>query len=185
VTSVYFMTDSLGNWNLVNAICDRFGWTPTLDYGPGTGYSAPHLAGTFNDRLPALIAAAPDKVIVIGGANDGGPDDEVVEAINEFWHGLRAALPDAECYATSLHFALGAVKLAALKDAVTRVGGVHVDGSGWFTGTGKIGSPAGDGNRDIYLGSDGVHEKDPEASRFLALHLAFAIRPPNTGLVEL
>jgi hypothetical protein len=51
----------------------------------------------------------------------------------------------------------------------------------WLTGTGNVGSPAGDGNRDVYLGADGVTPTRAGAA-YLGKRAQFAIRPPSTGL---
>jgi Lysophospholipase L1 and related esterases len=73
MTTAVFLGDSITlgynvttPWALM--LANRFWWTPVINAVGGTGY----LAGppTFRSRVPAVLAANPDIVIVAGGFND-------------------------------------------------------------------------------------------------------------------
>lgn len=53
--------------------------------------------------------------------------------------------------------------------------------AGWLAGTGKVGAPTGDGNRDVYLSADGV-TPTWAGSVYLDKRAQFAVKPPSTGL---
>ncbi|WP_298459236.1 SGNH/GDSL hydrolase family protein [uncultured Cellulomonas sp.] len=75
------------------------GWPiAVVDGVSGSGFVAPGLGRPMPDRVPAVVAAKPDVVVVAGGSNDvfGGYDAEAVgAATTELLTELRAGLPDA------------------------------------------------------------------------------------------
>jgi lysophospholipase L1-like esterase len=64
----------------------------------GSGFVVRGPSGTtFGERVPGLVAAAPDIVIVTGGANDASsPRADVAAAAAKVVDDLRAGLPDAD-----------------------------------------------------------------------------------------
>jgi lysophospholipase L1-like esterase len=78
---------------------ERLGWPIALVEGvSGSGFLAPGLGEPMPDRVPAVVAAQPDVVVVAGGTNDvfwGFPPDDVERAAAELLADLRAGLPDA------------------------------------------------------------------------------------------
>lgn len=104
--------------------------------------------------------------------------------VTRYYRDLRAALPNSVLVALGPWAPRESVppnpvaisKLQTIRNALQAVGGrwIFLDnlnggwsnssgasapptGRGWQTGTGKVGAPAGDGNADIYVSSDGTH----------------------------
>lgn len=187
MTLLYFSGDSNCTPQLAAPLVARLGWTRNtpVDGVGGSGYVTAGSGSALPARLTPMIAAAPDAVFVIGGGNDGGTDEAFVAAVNAYWTALRTGLPNAELWAAYCWTWTGegaAARAALLRDAVVSVSGHYVDITSWMTGTGKWMSPAGDGNRDIYLAADGVHLSD-YGKPYIGVRMAHAIRPPATGLV--
>jgi lysophospholipase L1-like esterase len=124
----------------------------------GTGFVAGRDSGTdFGARVPDIVAARPDVVIVEGGHDDAGsPPAEVADAARAVLTGLRTGLPDARILvlgvlwpdsAPAAVFALDNL----LKVVADEVGGAFSDAlrEGWFSGT----------NRRL-IGSDGTNPTD-------------------------
>jgi lysophospholipase L1-like esterase len=197
MTSAYFICDSIGDHGspaYPAVLSARLGWTPTVDSWDGTGYlndtPSPGVA-TFRERLPACIAAAPNVVFVEGGQNDMW---YTVAALGVelplFFAALRTGLPAATIYATAVWPSHGEGPVsgkadisALIRAAVTNVRGIFVDclTIPWLTGTGTVAAPAGDGNQDVYVSADATHPTSAGAA-YIGTRLAFAIRPPATGL---
>jgi lysophospholipase L1-like esterase len=78
---------------------ERLGWPIALVEGvSGSGFLAPGLGDPMPDRVPAIVAAQPDVVVVAGGTNDvfwGFPPADVGRAATDLLAELRAGLPDA------------------------------------------------------------------------------------------
>lgn len=78
---------------------ERLGWPIALVDGvSGSGFLAPGGGEPMPDRVPAVVAARPDVVVVAGGTNDvfwGFPPREVERAAAGLLADLRAGLPDA------------------------------------------------------------------------------------------
>ncbi len=104
--------------------------------------------------------------------------------VANYYRNLRAALPNSVLAAIGPWAPRAQIppnpvevsKMQTIKAALQAVGGpwIFIDnlfggwttssgasapatGSGWQTGTGKVGAPNGDGNADIYVSSDGTH----------------------------
>lgn len=136
----------------------------------GTGYLT---AGIFypytnSERLDAIGDASPDLVVVTGGVNDRGESASDVEtAATEVLSGLSSRLPTTpvvvvgppplqEPPEATLVAVRDGVKAAALA-AGNVIEFVDPLAERWFYGTGKLGSPTGDGITDIAIRADGVH----------------------------
>lgn len=199
MTRAFFMGDSLTSRSLQTAACGHLGWTAAT-YDPdaqgGSGYLNPAADTTFINRISRAVAATPDVVVIIGSGNDEGYGIEATTAAYAaFFAAFRAALPNVELYTTGT-YRMSAAFVAALSASTRAAGGTFVDfgdvaeipRSGvtrWMTGTGNEATPAGDGNRDVYMQAGNVHPTDPAGTAYLGMKFAFAIRPPSTGLVEL
>lgn len=195
MTTAVFLGDSFTGGNgevdiahtFPNITAARLGWNATLIVEKGFTTVWVDTGKVFADELPGIIAAAPDVVVIEGGTNDN--DVGFDAAVRAFFGALRAGLPLAVIYGAAIHLldtysAFGAVtpvRKAAFTAAVQSVGGILIDFKPWFTGTGKTTAPAGDGNRDVYVRDDGLHPSIAGAA-YLGTRLAFAIRPPATGL---
>lgn len=174
----------------------------TMSGWGGTGYLA-DASGTrltFRERVQEdVIDAAPDLVIVAGGINDhsvataaainaeadllyadiqAGLSGVPIIVVGPFW-------PNGEPVATVVE-TRDALRTAAV-DAGARLfvdpigGTIPYTGTigdyydtGWLTGTGDEGAPAGDGNADFYTSSDGTHPSQ-SGHDFLAIQIAEAI----------
>lgn len=114
-TTVAFVGDSFAagvgatsptqRWTSLVAV--KHGWTEK-NYGhPQSGYAAMGTVGpcaatvdacpNYATQVPAIVAAAPELVILSGGGNDAGVDPAVVKSsIDQTLSGLRAGLPNAK-----------------------------------------------------------------------------------------
>jgi len=200
MTSLYVISDSFGSYNGTATIPDiaaaSLGWTLTKDAIGGSSYAAGTAETAFGVRTTAAIAAAPDVALVLGSVNDRvdwRSPVTLAAAVQAALAPLVAAIP--RVYAVFLtgsdgigitSAAWGETAMAAtrdvMRDAAGAVGAVFIDGVGWITGTGCVGSETGDGNADAYTVPQMVHPSNAGA-RYLGTRLAHAIRPPATGLV--
>ena len=197
MTTAYFIGDSFLYGippGYAVAMSARLGWTPTVDGLGGTGWLAPGsfgAAGPYLARLPACIAANPDVVMVPGGSNDASfTVPQVQAALATFFAALRVGLPTVTLYVSSAWWT-PQLYHDAIVAACAAAGGTFLDTGGtygnartgpvWLTGTGNAGAPAGDGNRDVYMAGTAPH-LTAAGYAYLGTRLAFAIRPPNTGL---
>jgi lysophospholipase L1-like esterase len=133
-------------------------WDVTRFAAGGTGFIAGRDTGTdFAARVPGIIAAKPDVVVVEGGHDDAGsPPAEVEAAARAVMTDLRAGLPDAKIVVLGVLWpdsAPGPVFAIddSLQAVTAEIGGVFVDAlrDGWFSG----------GNRRL-IGSDGTNPTD-------------------------
>lgn len=107
---------SASSGGFVQVLSDRMGWAvENLGVG-GTGYvvgtqqdpekarlaCGRNYCPNYPEQIDAAAAFTPDIVIVSGGRNNVGlPVDDLRDAISAFYRDLRAALPDADIWATS------------------------------------------------------------------------------------
>lgn len=162
---------------------------------PGTGYSktsgaSPKWAGRIQadclDYDPAIIA-------LLGSINDDGIDAATITAeANALYAQIRTALPTVKLVVFGTQNpggALGATTLAT-KNAVTAAAATNANVDlyvdpivnttaststlGWFTGTGKTGATAGDGNSDVYVNGADNHPTK-EGHRYIAFRQASSI----------
>lgn len=187
----------------------RLGWSFVNAGVPGTSYLMAWTSdgsdplwpagtyGTYGTRLAAdVIARNPDVVLVQGSSNDidaGFTANQVVAAATAVYASLRAGLPSAWLIVTFPLFwqrNFGMLKAAAdyapyragMKAAADSAGAIWIDpmADNWITGTGSTNGPTGDGNADVYIWA-GAHPVTA-GHAYLGTRLAFAIRPPSTGL---
>jgi acyl-CoA thioesterase-1 len=142
-------------------VADRMGWTAVNLGRGGTSYLATSdeagcgldYCPNYREMIPAVVAADPDVVIVSGGRNDEMSAD-VAAQIDAFFAELRAALPNAELFATS---PLGdddpaprgfALMGDTIESAVAEAGGRYLD----------LGQPLA--KRPELITEDGVHPND-------------------------
>jgi lysophospholipase L1-like esterase len=85
--------------NYVGLFSDRLGWEPVSFGQGGTGYTnagdQSQGKSVFLARVPAVIAAKPDVVIVQGSTNDHGAATETQAAAQAVYAALRKGLPKA------------------------------------------------------------------------------------------
>lgn len=152
----------------------RLGWNVCNMGVGGTGYVNMGSAGRTNflGRI-ADIPGDADFIIVAGGYSDKAyaPAD-VRAAANTYYQELKKAHPNsriivlsqfvsAEVTTSGTETALrDAIKAAAIDNGlpfIDLVGYPNPDTPCLISGTGKSGSPTGNGNADRYVASDGVH----------------------------
>jgi len=158
---------------------------------PGTGGIAD--PGTFGSRrrLTAVAQAPIDALLIGGSLNDAlVPLQGYSKAVNRVLSTLAAKRPDLPVILVGLEPLLGqyqkpnwlarcaamtAVLHAAAKRHPNVVGLIDPYSEKWFTGSGSIVSPQGDGNADRFIGLDGFH---PSAAgvRFYQGRIAAALR---------
>jgi lysophospholipase L1-like esterase len=150
----------------------------------GTGYVTAGSFATFGGRVAGDVAPwAFDELIIWGGFNDSAqPQPEIEAAAGLLYEAVQSALPRCDiivvgCWSptgtpssgqVSTNATLRTVALAAGLPFIDVQSGDVLDGAGavvasqgkWITGSGNTGAQAGDGNADLYIGSDGIHPND-------------------------
>lgn len=149
---------------------------PIVVVGPQPSGGARTVGGTFADLVKATADAVAscgvDGVAFVDWAGLAGGRAQDFHAGATYWHGDTIAYAGA-IYRVEAGFWAGDSPAGAFP-AVRQVSAV-------FTGTGKAGAPAGDGNRDLYISSDGIHPTN-QGSEALGDALAVCLR---TGFEEL
>jgi lysophospholipase L1-like esterase len=150
-----------------NTLSKLMGWRDNWVSGVGgTGYlnnAATKL--TFRQRVATdVIAYAPDVLIIAGGINDAAYSDAAIQAEAALLFAqISAALPNTLVFVNGPWdpiFATRASIGTAIQAAIGSLRNfyyVNNLGEAWQTGTGRVTAPVGDGNADIYTGSDGIH----------------------------
>jgi lysophospholipase L1-like esterase len=179
---VYVLGDCLGTQDI---------WSDGVG---GSGYiaSAGNTVTTFLQRVPDIIAANPDILVVCGGINDSGFTPQAVQAaVYTYLKTLRAQAalaktpifitgawpgptgPSAAILATEA--AIGAA-VASMGDPYMFFIPVATDPNGsWISGVGYSGSPAGAGNSDVYTNGANLPHTNDAGHFFLGSRLADAI----------
>ena len=143
---------------------------PIVVVGPQPSGGARTVGGTFADLVKATADAVAscgvDGVAFVDWAGLAGGRALGFRAGQTYWRGDTIAYAGA-IYRVEAAFWAGDSPAAAFPD-VRQVSAV-------FTGTGKAGAPAGDGNRDLYISSDGVHPTN-QGSEALGDALAVCLR---------
>ena len=105
-------------------------WQAKMFAQGGTGYTNPGQPAeketAFPERVPAVVAAAPNVVIVQGGINDGSPQ-ATAEAAEETFTALRAGLPQAKIIAVGPVVApkFPASKVEPIRDVIAAAAAKH------------------------------------------------------------
>lgn len=143
---------------------------PIVVVGPQPSGGARTVGGTFADLVKATADAVAscgvDGVAFVDWAGLAGGRAKEFRAGQTYWRGDTVAYAGA-IYRVEAAFWAGGSPAAAFPD-VRQVSAV-------FTGTGKAGSPAGDGNRDLYISADGTHPTN-QGSEALGDALAACLR---------
>ena len=133
-------------------------------------------------RTTPLYAVAPDYVIVGGSINDNAQSPAAVgAAATALYGGIATNLPSAKIivmgpqpvdsgYSTSSTLLANrdAVRTAALA-AGNVLGFIDPIAGKWFSGSGNISTPTGDGNKDYFVGPDNLHPTRAGAYRYAYL----------------
>lgn len=143
---------------------------PIVVVGPQPSGGARTVGGTFADLVKATADAVAscgvDGVAFVDWAGLAGGRAKDFHAGQTYWRGDTIAYAGA-IYRVEAAFWAGGSPAAAFPD-VRQVSAV-------FTGTGKDGAPAGDGNRDLYISADGTHPTN-QGSEALGDALAACLR---------
>lgn len=143
---------------------------PIVVVGPQPSGGARTVGGTFADLVKATADAVAscgvDGVAFVDWAGLAAGRAKEFHAGQTYWRGDTIAYAGA-IYRVEAAFWAGGSPAAAFP-AVRQVSAV-------FTGTGKAGAPAGDGNRDLYISADGTHPTN-QGSEALGDALAACLR---------
>lgn len=143
---------------------------PIVVVGPQPSGGARTVGGTFADLVKATADAVAscgvDGVAFVDWAGLAGGRAKDFHPWQTYWRGDTVAYAGA-IYRVEAGFWSGDSPASAFPQ-VRQVSAV-------FTGTGKAGSPAGDGNRDLYISADGVHPTN-QGSEALGDALAACLR---------
>ena len=143
---------------------------PIVVVGPQPSGGARTVGGTFADLVKATADAVAscgvDGVAFVDWAGLAGGRAKEFRAGQTYWRGDTVAYAGA-IYRVEAAFWAGGSPAAAFPE-VRQVSAV-------FTGTGKAGAPAGDGNRDLYISADGTHPTN-QGSEALGDALAACLR---------
>ena len=185
-----WMSDSYGQTMSSDGIatlpmltCDMLGWKVAASVEGGSGYDQPNPATTianFKERVPDIIAANPDVVILAGGHNIRDVNTEE-QAIRDTINGIKAGLPGVPIFAFGAFYGSApgesgyTAENAKIEAVCAETGATYLSTSGWVNGTGKDGSPANNGNADILIKSDGIHPMAGIGGDFFAARCADAI----------
>lgn len=155
-------------------------------WGRGRGGTGFLTANSFRSRLATdVIPYAPDVVIIPGSVNDSNttPVAGSIQAEAVLIHNqLKAALPNTVIiWATTIHMGGGNTNIDQINNelaaAATQLGDPFLDLRPLNTGTGKVGTPTGDGSADYNRSADGVHPEWPMGFDHLAVRMANGLAP--------
>ena len=143
---------------------------PIVVVGPQPSGGARTVGGTFADLVKATADAVAscgvDGAAFVDWAGLAAGRAKDFHAGQTYWRGDTIAYTGA-IYRVEAAFWAGSSPAAAFPE-VRQVSAV-------FTGTGKAGAPAGDGNRDLYISADGTHPTN-QGSEALGDALAACLR---------
>ena len=143
---------------------------PIVVVGPQPSGGARTVGGTFADLVKATADAVAscgvDGVAFVDWAGLAGGRAKDFHAGQTYWRGDTVAYAGA-IYRVEAAFWAGDSPAGGFPDVR--------QASAVFTGTGKVGAPAGDGNRDLYISSDNVHPSN-QGSEALGDALAACLR---------
>lgn len=136
-----------------------------------------------------VIPFAPDVVIIQSSINDyeSVGQNLIGPALTNYINTLKAALPNVIIIVTSPFYpASSPAAYVQIRDetkaAAIAAGVPYLDvlARAVFGGTGRAGTPVGDGNADIYRGSDGTHPT--KEGHWMAANQLAALLSPALGL---
>jgi len=161
---------------------------------PGTGFTTAGASDgtTYGDarRIADVVASNPDLVILNATGND--PSGTVRAPALAAMQAYRAALPGVPIIVGGIWPGSGgpSAERVAVEAEVKAAFDLWADPlswwvaaaapASWITGTGKSTAPVGDGNADVYVGSDGVHPTQA-GHDYYGLRWAGAIRSIING----
>lgn len=118
----------------------------------GQGWST---ANPFSVRAPVVAGFAPDSIVFFGSVNDHGrPLEDVKAGVTECL-ALTSAVP--KVYVIPPGVPDTEPQAEVMREAALAAGATFVDWGLFFTGTGNVTNPQGDGNRDFYRMADNAH----------------------------
>lgn len=177
---------------------DLLGQADTWASGTGgAGWMTPaaHTQSWFNDRVAVdVVAHAPDVILELGGANDAAVNPPLATqqaAVQSWLDAVVAAKPETIVFMTGpiltsnpgvAHNTILAAKAAAAASYPRNVGFIDNLTDPYVFGTGRLGTPTGDGNRDWIAGADGAHPT-LEGHRYLASRITRGVARAIPGLI--
>lgn len=135
----------------------------------GTGFAkgATTNSYTASARVTAALACGATDYLLCGSINDSSESTASVRAAAESLVAqIKAARPDARLWFTGVQMlplayntGTNIANNTALKELAASVANGFIDeiGESWFSGTGRSGATANDGNRDLFCGTDSTH----------------------------
>lgn len=190
-----FFVQDVGRDGIAPIASRILGWNGVMvDQIGGTGYVA--INGTYStikQRLNSHIASKPDVIVIASGLNDAWTST-YQETVRSTLQGLRDGCPGVPIFVVG-PWSNGTVTntnkitvAQAIRDATATINNAYfIDtllGTGgamnpWVIGTGKTGSPVGDGNADFVIDTDGTHPsrtwQGGYGERYYATRIANAI----------
>jgi lysophospholipase L1-like esterase len=153
----------------------------------GTGYLNPGATSKARDRIAQVTRLAPQVVIVALGHNDENsttyPRPALTTEVQTYLAALRAALPTTQIIVTGpLTQGSATAAYVGVQQAIFGGAAASADElvdtitANPFTGTGRLGTPAHDGNSDLYISEDTVHPTQ-DGHAYLAWWLSLRLRP--------
>jgi lysophospholipase L1-like esterase len=144
----------------------------------GTGFLANSGASqlTFRQRISDLVTAAPDVILIVGGFNDTGVIQGALSAEVRTYLAAIRSYPTLSSVPVIMTLNNGNLSVAtaqqiegAMSSAMQSFGDplmfflpntLNNPSGALFTGTGNTAAPAGNGNCDVYIGTDSIHPND-------------------------
>ena len=153
-------------------------------YG-GSGYVNNAGGAKFINRIAEFVLAPRDLYVIAGGENDLGSSLSAFETdVDAFYTALLAEGIDPLKIVIVGMFSKGdptptritfheSLRAKAAEIGAHFIDPLGVDGTNpWIFGTGRVGTPAGDGNADFYAGSDGSIHWSPDGHVFVGKNIA-------------
>jgi hypothetical protein len=162
------------------SISQMLGWRIRLDADGGTGWQTAGSGQTFATRVATYAGVSLDAMVFAGGINDSatGLQAAATAVLTAFRaaHPLTPVLVLGPWSPSATSEASQAAKWTALSAAAAAVSNcTFIDNRGWITGTGKVGTTAGDGNADVNISSDGTHVEAAVGDFYLASRFVRAV----------
>ena len=164
ITSLTTWPQSLGRLLGTDVFINAVGGTGYAQVNGSVGGNNNYSSST---RIASAIATGASDFILAGSINDSGQTPAAVTAAAQaLISGIKAAVPNARFWMTGLQglpitggtFGNNAANNAALSAVAASYNIPFIDTvSGWFTGTGYVTTPTGNGNRDYFLNTDQTH----------------------------